>query len=426
MNHSFFKRFKEGLVDSLYIWRQEMKNTFTDAGMLIFFILVPLFYPLLYSFIYNQEVVRDVPVVVVDQSHSSLSREFIRKINASGDLNVVSYCNDLKEVKEALRRKDAYGAILIPPDFSDQINKGIQTHVTIYCDMVCMLYYKAMLTNCTDVSLDMNKSIKIKRMGKYTQEDEKVNSTPMEYTSVALFNPQTGFASFLIPAVLILILQQTLLLGVGMSAGTARERNRHHDLITIGDHTNGSMRIVIGKSLAYFMIYIVMSTYVLCAVPHFFNLIQLASFGTIIAFLIPYLLACIFFAMTLSATIRNRETCILIFVFTSVPVLFLSGISWPGAAIPTFWKVISWIVPSTFGINGYVHINTMGASLGEISYEYLMLWLQAAFYFITTCLVYYYQILISRGYTDKRILRYMIGMSSRKRKKNKTINTLHS
>ncbi len=82
---------------------------------------------------------------------------------------------------------------------------------------------------------------------------------------------------------------------------------------------------------------------------------------------LPYLAACIFFAMTASIAIRNRETCMLLFVFTSVPLLFLSGISWPGAAMPAFWKYFSYIFPSTFGINGYVSINSMGATLNEVS-----------------------------------------------------------
>lgn len=71
--------------------------------------------------------------------------------------------------------------------------------------------------------------------------------------------------------------------------------------------------------------------------------------------------------MTASIAIRNRETCMLIFVFTSVPLLFISGISWPGAAIPPFWKYVSYIFPSTFGINGFVKINNMGATLSEVA-----------------------------------------------------------
>ena len=106
--------------------------------------------------------------------------------------------------------------------------------------------------------------------------------------------------------------------------------------------------------------------------------------------------------MTASIAIRNRETCMLIFVFTSVPLLFISGISWPGAAIPPFWKYVSYIFPSTFGINGFVKINNMGATLSEVAFEYKALWLQAGIYFLTTCWVYRWQILMSRKHAIER------------------------
>ena len=195
---------------------------------------------------------------------------------------------------------------------------------------------------------------------------------------------------------MVLIIQQTLLLGIGLSAGTTREQNRFRDLVPINRHYNGTLRIVMGKGLSYFMVYSLVSVYILCVVPWLFSLNQLAIPGVLTLFTLPYLAACIFFAMTASIAIRNRETCMLLFVFTSVPLLFLSGISWPGAAMPAFWKYFSYIFPSTFGINGYVRINSMGATLNEVSFEYQALWIQTGFYFITTCLVYRWQILQSR------------------------------
>ena len=384
----------QGFNDLFYIWWEELKSVFKDQGVLIFFFLVPLAYPILYAFIYTNETVREVPVAVVDLSHSSLSRKFLRDVDASADLHIVAYCSDLEEAKEIMRQKGAYGTIYIPEHFSDDIVKGIQTQVQIYCDMSGLLYYKALLSTCTDVSLEMNKRIKISRLGNTTDRQDEVGTQPLEYENVALFNPQNGFASFLIPAVLILIIQQTLLLGIGLAAGTARENNRFRDLVPLNKRYHGTLRIVLSKSLVYFMIYMLMGTYILCAVPRMFSLVQIAQPDVLFAFLIPYLLACIFFAMTASIAIRNRETCMLIFVFTSLPLLFISGISWPGAAVPSFWKYVSWLFPSTFGINGFVRINSMGATLQEVLFEYRALWLQTGVYFLTTSWVYRPQILL--------------------------------
>ena len=393
---------RQGLNGLFYIFRKELKATIKDQGVLIFFLLVPLAYPLIYAFIYTNEVVREVPTAVVDANNSSQSRKYIRMVDGSPDVHIQSYCADMEEAKQMLKTRLAYGIIYIPSDFSDNIAKGKQTQVSIYCDMSGLLYYKSMLLANTAVSLDMNRDIKIARSGNTTDRQDEITAYPIEYEEISIFNPTAGFAAFLIPAVLVLIIQQTLLLGIGLAAGTARENNRFKDLVPINRHYNGTLRIVLGKGLSYFLVYILVAFYVLYVVPRLFSLNQIGQPSSLILFVVPYLAACIFFAMTASIAIRNRETCMLIFVFTSVPLLFISGISWPGAAIPPFWKYVSYIFPSTFGINGFVKINNMGATLSEVAFEYKALWLQAGIYFLTTCWVYRWQILMSRKHAIER------------------------
>ena len=393
---TFKQKVVQGIYDLFYIWKQEFRTTFRDQGVLIFFVLVPLVYPLIYSFIYTNETIREVPTVVVDNSRSSLSREYLRKVDASPETSIVAYCADMEEAKLMLKDRKAYGIIYIPAHFSDDIVQGKQTQVSIFCDMSGLLYYKALLTANTNVSLAMNAAIKMERAGNTTARQDEITAYPIEYEDVAIFNPTNGFAAFLIPAVLILIIQQTLLLGIGLSAGTAREHNQFKDLVTINRHYNGTLRIVMGKGLSYFMVYSLVAVYILCVVPRLFSLNQIAIPGVLTLFTLPYLTACIFFAMTASIAIRNRETCMLLFVFTSVPLLFLSGISWPGSAMPSFWRYFSYLFPSTFGINGYVRINSMGATLNEVAFEYRALWMQTGIYFLTTCFVYRRQIIQSR------------------------------
>ncbi len=393
---TFKQKVVQGIYDLFYIWKQEFRTTFRDQGVLIFFVLVPLVYPLIYSFIYTNETIREVPTVVVDNSRSSLSREYLRKVDASPETSIVAYCADMEEAKLMLKDRKAYGIIYIPAHFSDDIVQGKQTQVSIFCDMSGLLYYKALLTANTNVSLAMNAAIKMERAGNTSARQDEITAYPIEYEDVAIFNPTNGFAAFLIPAVLILIIQQTLLLGIGLSAGTAREHNQFKDLVPINRHYNGTLRIVMGKGLSYFMVYSLVAVYILCVVPRLFSLNQIAIPGVLTLFTLPYLTACIFFAMTASIAIRNRETCMLLFVFTSVPLLFLSGISWPGSAMPSFWRYFSYLFPSTFGINGYVRINSMGATLNEVAFEYRALWMQTGIYFLTTCFVYRRQIIQSR------------------------------
>ena len=383
---------KEGLHDMSIIWANEMKMTVKDEAVLIFFLLASTIYPFLYSWIYNNEVVREVPVAVVDYSHSSESRKFIRLCNASPDVKVAYHCTSLAEAKDLVGRQKAKGVLYFPSDFDTNICRGEQAHVSVFCDMSLMLTYKAIYQTAQAVSSQMGSEIQLASSTGFTDRDDEVTVRPLEFDEVSIFNPTGGYGSFLLPAVLILVIQQTLLLGIGLAAGTNRENNRYGELIPIDQHYRGLFRIVMGKALCYFMIYALVAAYLTMILPSLFHFPLLGSLRSLIGLMVPYILACIFFGITLSCLVRYRENVMLLVVVTSLPFLFLSGISWPSEGIPAFWKGISWLLPSTFGVKGYIAVNSMGATLQDISHEYFVLWAQSLIYFFTSCLFYKVQI----------------------------------
>ncbi|MGM9698577.1 MAG: ABC transporter permease [Prevotella sp.] len=387
----------QGLKDICQIWLDEMRNVVRDEGVLIFFIVVPLAYPLLYSWIYNNEVVHEVPVVVVDQSKSAESREFIRLADASPDVEVSCYAGSIDEAKRIMARGDAFGIYVIPEDFGKRINSMRQTAIAVYCDMSLMLAYKAIYQTSVNVTTHMNEGIQVRLAGNTTNRQDDITTHPLEFEEVPIFNPTSGYGSFIIPGVLMLIIQQTLVLGIGLSAGTARERNKFKELVPISRHYQGYYRIVLGKSLCYFMIYSVMAAYLTLVVPRLFSFTSLPNAASLIAIMLPYLLACIFFGITVSCMVRYRENVILLVVFMSVPLLFVSGVSWPQSNIPAVWECLSWLFPSTFGIRSFVRVNTMGAELGDVVNEYRALWIQATVYFFIACGVYRFQIMQTRS-----------------------------
>ena len=369
------------------VWNAETRKFIVDDGVLVFFLIVPFLYPLLYMYLYSREVVREVPAVVVDDSHSALSREFIRNVDASPDIQIIDHCSDIEAAKLQIKNHNAYGVIWIPADFNKDIAEGRQTQVSIYADMSGLLYYKSLLSACTEVSLDMNKEIKAVRLSGLSDREKEVAVQPIEYDYVPMFNSQNGFSTFILPAVLMLLLQQTLVLGITMMAGTERERRRRKNL-RLTEEYGSPIDVLTGKGLAYFIFYCLISFYVLCIVPKWFDFNQLWNFFDLAMFVIPFLLASVFFAISLSTFVNDRESCFLLFVFISVPLLFISGISWPACSIPTFWKYVSYIFPSTFGINGFVRMTNSGALLPDVKTEYIALWVQTGVYFMTALLLY--------------------------------------
>ena len=373
------------MKDVFRVFWNELRVVSRDKGILIFIVLAPLFYPLLYTYTYTNEVVREVPCAVVDDSHSTLSRAFVRHVDATPHVCIAAQCHSMEEAEEGLKRRRVQGIIHIPSTFSADIARGRQTHVGYYSDMGSMLCYKTMLMGINNVALSMGKDIRISRyLHGTTQRQETLSKMPIEYDYTALFNPQGGFACFLIPPVLMLIIQQTLLLGIGMQMGNTREKYG----CTLPSHRYPVASFVLGKALVYFCIYLVMAIYMFTVVTRSFHLVHLGNYWTFIAFVIPYILACIFFAMTLSFLVYRREDGMLLFMFLSVPFLFVSGISWPVTAVPPFWRAVSTLIPSTFGMNGYVRISTLGAGILDVSHEYFALWTQVAVYFFLTLWLY--------------------------------------
>ena len=400
---SIFHNIYERLEDTAYVWRQEIKQVFRDEGVLIFCIIVPLVYPLLYSWIYNNEVVHEVPVVIVDQSHSQQSRQFIRMIDASPDVRVLSYAEDLDDAQSLVSRQVAKGVYLIPADFGARLNKMQQAVVSVYCDMSLMLTYKAIYQTAVAVTQTMGAEIQTKLSGNYTAREDLITTRPLDFADVPIFNPAGGYGNFIIPAVLMLILQQTLVLGIGLAAGTARERNRYSDLVPIHKCYDGIYRVVCGKALCYLMVYAVMAAYLTLVVPRIFSFLTLIHWQDLLALMIPYLLACVFFGMTVSCLVRYRENVMLLVVFISVPLLFMTGVSWPQSSIPGVWQGVSWLFPSTFGVRAFVRMNTMGGTLSDVLPEIRYLWIHAAAYFGTACLVYGHQLRVSRRHVQERL-----------------------
>lgn len=169
------------ILNIIQIWYHELTTVMRDNGILIFILFVPLAYPLLYSYVYTNEVVREVPAAVVDEANSALSREFLRKIDASPNVRVHAHCNDIAEAQELLKRQEVYDIIRIPSTFSRDLWQGEQTHIGLYCDMCSMLYYKSLMLTATNVSLEMNKDIKVERyLPATTDRQEEITRMPIE------------------------------------------------------------------------------------------------------------------------------------------------------------------------------------------------------------------------------------------------------
>lgn len=383
-------RFSTGLHEILSAMIQEIRMIGTDAGVLIIILAVPVLYPVLYSFIYYPEVVRNLPVAVVDHSRTAVSREYIRHLDATPEINVNCTTATMEEAVSAFRRRDVRGIVSIPESFSNDLALGRQTTISAYADMEFFLYYKALVSGCSFVTLDMNKNIQVRNLMNdgLTAEQAEIMAEPFTLADNAMSNPSGGFASYGIPAALILIIQQTIILAIGIVAGTLREKHPA-GLLIVHDHRFAeTIRQLTGKAAAYFLVYSVLCIYMLKIIPLLFGYTDNLDFYELVVLITPFLLSSIFFGLALSVFFRTRESSMMLYLFTSIPLLFLSGIIWPLSGFSDLWLAVREIFPSSDAMFGYIRMSALSANLTETLEEIGSLWLKTLVYFVAACLLY--------------------------------------
>lgn len=382
---------KAGLADISSIIRTEFK-TIAGSFAIVLVLMGGIFmYGLLYNYMYAPDLVRNVPVVVVDNSKTALSREYIRLLNATPQVDVIATGEDNVQAKELMKMDEAAGILYLPYDFSDRVSRGDESVFIMYETTSAFLYYLAMQEASASSMLALNDRFRPEMLVFLPSEDaaQLASVQPINVVGTALYNYTEGYGTYLIPAVLIVIMFQTLLMVIGMVSGDERQ---FRSLRNYSPSLGQAMRLVVGKTFVYMLLYAVFSLFLLGLIPLIFDLPDIGNVWNIIMLLIPFLMATSFFGLTASLFFTDSDAPLLMIAFFSVGLIFLSGVSYPLELMPWYWKLSHYLIPAAPATLAYVKLNSMGASMAGIHTEYITLWIQCAVYFVLACLVYRYNI----------------------------------
>ncbi|MDE6402852.1 MAG: ABC transporter permease, partial [Muribaculaceae bacterium] len=248
------KRIKNWIFEVARVMRRELTLSLTDIGVLLFFVVLPLFYPLVYTLIYNPEVAHDIPVAIVDDSRTADSRQLVRMADATESMHVIGYASDMAEARRWFDSKDCYAIMYIPADYSQNLGRSEQSHVEFYSDMSLLLRYRAMLMDLTSIQLAAGADVRTQTLAPLGMAASSMSGSPVDNVAFMLGDTEQGFASFIIPGIIILILQQSMILGITMLGGTSRDRRLRNggiDPLAVPASASAS---VIGRMLAYVFI----------------------------------------------------------------------------------------------------------------------------------------------------------------------------
>lgn len=373
-------------------YQEEMKAIRKDQGALLILLGAIIIYSLIYAYAYKMEVVREIDTVVVDMDRSSSSRLLVRMIDGTEEVRINRSATSMKEAQKIFAEGDHVGGIImIPANFEKNLFEGVQADVAVYADGSYFLIYRQLIGAAVKSVGTFSAGVEIKRLmaqGK-TYEQAMTARDPLSADLHFWFNPSSGYGSFVMPGLILVILQQTLLIGIGMIGGTSKEKNRHSFQVPVSLKRGGIFPLLLGKSLSYLTIYSINSVFVMVLLHHWFDYPNRGSYLDVMALTLLFLLSVIFMGITFSVLFRKRESSILLMVFLSPIVLFLSGISWPAESIPPLLYKLAHVFPSTIMVPAYLRIRNLGVDLVHVRHEYLLLLGQAGFYFITASLALY-------------------------------------
>lgn len=373
-----------------FVIRNEFLAISTSYAVLLVLMGGIFMYGLLYNYMYAPNIVTDVPIAIVDNSQSKLSRNFIRWMDATPQAEVYAQAIDYQEAKEWMKDGKIQGILYLPHDFEERVFRGDEAVFSLYATTDAFLYFEALQEASSRVMLAIN--------DKY-RPDEAVflppqgllavaMAQPVNIEGTALYNYTEGYGSYLIPAVMMIIIFQTLLMVIGMVTGEEYSSKGICIFAPFGNGWGVSTRIVVGKTFVYCSLYAVFSFFLLGLLPYFFSIPNIGNGLYIILLLIPYLLATSFLGLAASRYFTDSEAPLLMIAFFSVGLIFLSGVSYPLELMPWYWRIAHYIFPAAPGTLAFIKLNSMGASMADIKTEYVTLWIQVIVYFIMSIGVY--------------------------------------
>lgn len=359
------------------ICRIELGRIFSLKPAFAVLIVASVIYAAFYPQPYRTEALRDVPIAVVDLDGTDSSRELARRVNASADVAVAGIFPDQASARQDVYRRSLFGILVIPQHFERDLLHHRQSPVALYADASYFLIYQRLSGGVVAVARTMGAEVETARLIAAGVDPALAAAAadPMPLTAVPLFNPQGGYATYILPAAFVLILQQTLLIGVGL-LGTYK-----NDSLPTGLAASATpATVVTGKLLAYLILETVIVSFYLIALPYLYDIPRLGTPLSIFTITLPFVLAVSALGLVLAGLFRDPLTVQLVSAALGIPFLFLAGFSWPAEAIPPFLQAIAVLLPSTSAINGIVAVSQSGASISDVRQEFLTLWTLAVIY----------------------------------------------
>lgn len=362
------------------VWWQELQALGKNSAILMTVFAGLLFYSVLYPLPYSQQVVTHMPVAVWDNDHSPLSREFIRRVESTPQVTVSAVVTSRQEADALMQQGEVHGLLVLPLYFERDVLLGKSPVVAVEGDASYFLIYSSIAEAIAKVSGTLGAQVKVtKELSQGTPYLGALSTAlPLQSDTQALFNPTIGYVAYVVPAVFVLILHQTLLIAAGIQTAECKER-------TLGGERGYWLQaspwtVLVARGLVFVPLYLLAAMYYLGGCFEHYNIVRQANPWLLLLLCTLLFWTTYCFAVMLTFFMTRRETPTQAVLISSLPIVFTAGFVWPSMAIP--WPIL-WLARTIPGVNGIelmVKYNQMGASLTEVGGPLWRLLAQAMVY----------------------------------------------
>lgn len=348
---------------------QEIKAIFSNPALLLTVFGGVLLYSVLYPLPYVSQLPRDQKVVAVNLDDNQFSRTVMRMIDATPQVSIVEQAHSIDEGRQILLNKKLAGMLVIPEHFYHDLLLGKSPSLSFAGDASYFLVFSTVLEGMSGAGQTLAAKIKVQHMvmsGQVLQQATRQYS-PIKLRLHALFNEAEGYVNYVIPAVFVLILHQTLFMGIGILSGSEMERldSNESEKSPYWNQTP-ALKLCLVRASIFVAIYSLLSLYYFGTCLVIYDLPRLASIGDLMLFSLTFFFSVAFMAIAAGALFKHRETATVVALLSSLAIVFTCGFIWPESAIPEPINILAGLIPAVPGIKGFVQLNQMGASIQQV------------------------------------------------------------
>lgn len=357
------------------IIKREISRISKDKNIFMMIIIVPVFYSFFYGSLYYYKTEKDVLICVVDMDKSEFSRNFIQRLDANELTKVDVVLTNLTEAKELLEKMEVHGIIFIPPDSESDLksNKGITIKAYLNTTRFLVSNDINKSVNQTAFSFgDDAKKILFQKSGFSSRASEEMIE-PLKVENKSLFNTLETYGDFLIPGLIVLIIYQTLMIGMSESMSKEREENTLKELERL---SGGSALLTLaGKGTFYFLLYSAYSFFLFTVIFSIFKIRFEGDYAALSVLTILLILSAIFFCILVSSFFKRKIISLQVLAFSSYPIFLISGYIFPFQSLPTGIKIIATTLPTTPYFKAFIRLTQMNAGMPDVYPELIHLFL---------------------------------------------------